>query len=84
MVCPLAVYWKSPPHFLPPYPPSPLPPFPPSLLCLIQTLIINSCLSFPRPYLVLIMDYLHNFEYKANRYYSTRGDKNGKFHSVEL
>ena len=26
--CPLAVYWKSPPHFLPPYPPSPLPPFP--------------------------------------------------------
>ena len=63
---------------------TPLPPFPPSLLCLIQTLIINSCLSFPRPYLVLIMDYLHNFEHKANRYYSTRGDKNEKFHSVEL
>ena len=25
------------------------------------------------------MDYLHNFEYKANRYYSTRGNKNGNF-----
>ena len=34
---------------------------------------------FPGTYLVLIMYYLHNFEYKANRYYSVRGKKMKNF-----